>query len=204
MRVVSGEAKSRRLQSVRGDTTRPITDRVKTSLFNILMGRVEDTCFLDLFAGTGAVGIEALSRGAREAVFVEREERAAITIRRNLQATGLADRAQVVRKDVFRFIASYQGSPFDIVYVAPPQYRGLWARTLQALDTSRLIAPGGLAIAQIHPKEYAPLVLSHLVLSDQRKYGSTLLCFYQTPDSTTAENPSSSGSPGGPAPNGSQ
>ncbi len=204
MRVVSGEAKSRRLYSVRGDTTRPITDRVKTSLFDILMGRVEDTCFLDLFAGTGAVGIEALSRGARQAVFIEREERAVSTIRRNLQATGLADRAQVVRRDVFKFIASYQGSPFDIVYVAPPQYRGLWARTLQVLDTSRLIAPGSLAVAQIHPKEYEPLVLSTLVLSDQRKYGSTLLCFYQTRDPTTAENPSSSGSPGEPAPNESQ
>jgi 16S rRNA (guanine966-N2)-methyltransferase len=204
MRVVSGEAKSRRLHSVPGDGTRPITDRVKTSLFNILMGSVEDTCFLDLFAGTGAVGIEALSRGAREVVFVEREERAAATIHRNLQATGLAGRARVVRRDVFKFIASYRGDPFDIVYVAPPQYRQLWARTLWDLDVSSLIACNGLVIAQIHPKEYEPLALGNLALSDQRKYGSTLLCFYQMSDSTAAESPSSSDSPGGPATNGSQ
>ena len=99
MRVVSGEARSLRLHSVPGDTTRPITDRVKTALFNILMRRIEDAYFLDLFAGTGAVGIEALSRGAREAVFVEWEERAASIIRRNLQDTGLADRA---RSSTFR------------------------------------------------------------------------------------------------------
>jgi 16S rRNA (guanine966-N2)-methyltransferase len=204
VRVVSGEARSLRLHSVPGDTTRPITDRVKTALFNILMRRIEDAYFLDLFAGTGAVGIEALSRGAREAVFVEREERAASIIRRNLQGTGLADRARLVRKDVFKFIASYQGDQFDIVYVAPPQYRGLWARTLQALDMSSLIAPAGLAIAQIYPKEYEPLALTHLVLSDQRKYGSTLLCFYRWSGSIAAEDPSSSDSPGGPVASGPQ
>lgn len=196
MRVISGEAKARRLYSVRGDGTRPITDRVKTSLFNILAPRVQDARFLDLFAGTGGVGIEALSRGAREAVFVEWGERAVVTIRRNLTVTSFTDCAQVVRKDVFKFIAAHQGPPFDIIYVAPPQYQGLWSRTLLALDTSALLTPGGLAVAQIHPKEYKPLVLDRLVLSDQRKYGSTLLCFYAAPHPPIAESPSSSDSPG--------
>ena len=196
MRVISGEAKARRLYSVPGEGTRPITDRVKTSLFNILAYRVEDARFLDLFAGTGGVGIEALSRGARETVFVERGERAVLTIRRNLAVTGFADCAQVVRKDVFKFVAGYQGAQFGIIYVAPPQYQGLWSRTLLALDASSLLAPGGLAVAQIHPKEYEPLVLDRLILSDQRKYGSTLLCFYKAPLSPIAESPSSSDSPG--------
>jgi 16S rRNA (guanine966-N2)-methyltransferase len=196
VRVISGEAKARRLYSVPGEGTRPITDRVKTSLFNILAPRVEDARFLDLFAGTGGVGIEALSCGARDTVFVERGERAVLTIRRNLVVTAFADRAQVVRKDVFKFIAGYQGPPFDIIYVAPPQYQGLWSRALLALDTSSLLAPGGLAVAQIHPKEYEQLALTRLVLSDQRRYGSTLLCFYATPHSATAESPSSSDSPG--------
>jgi 16S rRNA (guanine(966)-N(2))-methyltransferase RsmD len=178
MRVISGEAKSRRLYAVPGDTTRPITDRVKTSLFNILADRIEDARFLDLFAGTGGVGIEALSRGAREAVFVEREPRALATIRRNLEVTGLADYARVLRKDVFKFIVGYAGEPFDLVYVAPPQYKGLWAQTLEAMDGTALMAPDGLAVAQIHPKEYGPLTLTNLALTDQRKYGSTLLCFY--------------------------
>lgn len=179
MRVIGGEAKGRRLFSVPGQTTRPITDRVKEALFDILAERVQRARFLDLFAGTGGVGIEALSRGAQEAVFVERDARALATLRRNLAVTQLANRAQVVRSDVFKFIASYRGKPFDIIYVAPPQYQGLWAKTLQALDNSLLLAPEALVIAQIHPKEYNALNLCQLTLSDQRRYGSTLLCFYK-------------------------
>jgi len=192
MRVIAGEAKGRRLFAVPGESTRPITDRVKTSLFNILAGDVPEARFLDLFAGTGGVGIEALSRGASEAVFVERNERALATIRRNLETTRLAAHARVVRQDVFQFIAGYNGVPFDIIHVAPPQYQGLWARTLRALDGSEAAHTGEdsgrstgpihadtLIVAQIHPKEYEPLELVKLVLSDQRKYGSTLLCFYE-------------------------
>jgi 16S rRNA (guanine966-N2)-methyltransferase len=192
MRVIAGEAKGRTLYAVPGQSTRPITDRVKTSLFNILAGQVPGARFLDLFAGTGGVGIEALSRGASEAVFVERDQRALTTIRRNLEATGLAGRARVVKRDVFKFIAGYSGEAFDIIYVAPPQYQGLWARTLHALDGSipghpannagRSSGPasaGTLVVAQIYPKEYEPLDLAALVLADQRKYGSTLLCFYE-------------------------
>jgi len=178
MRVVAGEAKGRRLFSVRGRSTRPITDRVKEALFGILAHQVVEARFLDLFAGTGAVGIEALSRGAREATFVERGERALVTLRRNLEVTGLGDRAHVLRRDVFKFIARHQGPAFDIVYVAPPQYKGLWSRTLRALDGSPLISFGSLVVAQIYPKEYETLDLAELVLSDRRKYGSTLLCFY--------------------------
>jgi 16S rRNA (guanine966-N2)-methyltransferase len=179
MRVIAGEAKGRGLYAVPGQSTRPITDRVKASLFNILAVDVPGARFLDLFAGTGGVGIEALSRGASEAVFVERDQRALATIRRNLEATGLAGRAQVVKRDVFQFIAGYGGEPFDIIYVAPPQYQGLWAQALHALDGSTLASPGTLVVAQIFPKEYEPLELATLTLVDQRKYGSTLLCFYE-------------------------
>jgi len=179
MRVIAGEAKGRRLFSVPGQATRPITDRVKEALFDILTQRVIGARFLDLFAGTGGVGIEALSRGAREATFVERDKRALATLQRNLETTQLADRARVVRRDVFKFIASYKGQPFDVIYIAPPQYQGLWARTLRDLDHSPLLTPGSLVVVQIYPKEYELLELTNLVLSDQRKYGSTLLCFYE-------------------------
>jgi 16S rRNA (guanine(966)-N(2))-methyltransferase RsmD len=179
MRVIAGEAKGRRLFAVPGESTRPITDRVKTSLFNILAGQVEDSRFLDLFAGTGGVGIEALSRGASEAVFVERDERALATIRRNLEVTGLAAHARVVRNDVFKFITGYSGEAFDIIHVAPPQYQGLWARTLRALEGAAPAIAGTIIVAQIFPTEYEPLDLPTMVLFDQRKYGSTLLCFYE-------------------------
>jgi 16S rRNA (guanine966-N2)-methyltransferase len=179
VRVIAGKAKGRKLRSVPGDITRPITDLVKESLFNILGGEVVDALFLDLFAGTGSVGIEALSRGTRCAIFVERNRRAIETIKENLKATGLAAQAEVIRDDVFRFLSKEPKERFDLIYIAPPQYKGLWAETLLALDGSGFLAEGGLAIAQIFPKEYEDLALKSLDLVDQRKYGSTMLCFYR-------------------------
>ena len=182
MRVIAGEAKGRKLLSVSGQVTRPITDRVKESLFNILGRRVMNALFLDLFAGTGSVGIEALSRGAHRAVFVERNRQALKVITENLKRTGLADRAQVVGSDVFKFLKGEFDEKFDLIYIAPPQYKDLWAKTLLALDGREVLADEGLIIAQIHPKEFASLDLKSLQLADQRKYGSTLLCFYARPE----------------------
>ncbi len=187
MRVISGSAKGRTLKPA-GAATRPITDRVKESLFDILAARVVDANVLDLFAGAGSVGIEALSRGARAATFVELDRDALNAIRANLQVTRLADRARIVRLDVFKFIRRPHPSPppsptgdgaYDLIYVAPPQYKGLWAETLREIDDSALLAPRGIVVAQIHPKEYTELALTNLELFDQRKYGSTLLCFYR-------------------------
>ncbi len=179
MRVIAGEAKGRRLRSVPGDVTRPITDRVKEALFDILGERVVGARVLDLFAGTGSVGIEALSRGAQRAVFVEQDGRALRAIRENLHATHLRERAEIIARDVFDYLARPRSEElFDIVYVAPPQYKGLWARTLRALDQRPPLASQSVIVVQIFPKEYEPLTLANLALTDQRRYGSTLLCFY--------------------------
>jgi len=184
VRVIAGKAKGHRLKSVPGKGTRPITDRAKSALFSIVGNDVIGCRFLDLFAGTGQVGIEALSRGATEAVFVERAGRAVRVIHANLAHTRLEAGARVLRADVFDFLAG--GAPhvepaeaFEYVYVAPPQYLGLWAKALEALDASQAwLADDGWVIAQIHPREYEPLALAHLVLFDQRTYGSVMLCFY--------------------------
>ena len=178
MRVIAGKAKGRRLKAVPGTGTRPMTDRAKSALFSIIGQDVVGSRFLDLFAGTGQVGIEALSRGAAEAVFVEHGAAALRTIRANLTHTGLTDGARVVRKDVFRFVAG-EPEPFDYVYIAPPQYRGLWAATLQALDgRPEWLAEDGWAIAQIHPREAEELALTNLVSLERRRYGGVMLCFY--------------------------
>lgn len=187
MRVIAGQAKGRRLKSVPGQGTRPITDRAKQALFNILGTDVIGCHFLDLFAGTGGVGIEALSRGAEQAVFVEKGNAALNTIRANLAHTGLAPRGQVKKADVFNYLARAP-RPFDYVYVAPPQYKGLWADTLRLLDQH----PGwlhedGWTIAQIHPREYEDLTLHNLTQFDQRTYGSVLLCFYQLAEEANTE-----------------
>jgi len=179
--VIAGKAKGHRLKPVPGKGTRPITDRAKSALFGIIGNDIIDCRFLDLFAGTGQVGIEALSRGAAGAVFVEQARSALRTIRENLAHTRLEAGARVVQADVFDFLVS-QVKPaevFEYVYIAPPQYQGLWVRTLRALDASPgWLAGDGWAIAQIHPREYDELALEHMALFDQRTYGGVMLCFY--------------------------
>lgn len=177
MRVIAGSAKGRVLATVPGTGTRPITDRVKESLFNILGQAVEEALILDLFAGTGSVGIEALSRGAEKVVFVEKNRRAVETIRKNLRVTGLEAWAEIRQTDVFKLLLNPPAERFDFIYVAPPQYRGLWLDTLRALDKSPWLAPAGEVIVQIFPKELAPFELNTLTVFDERKYGSTLLLF---------------------------
>jgi 16S rRNA (guanine966-N2)-methyltransferase len=179
MRVISGKAKGRKLRPVPGSSTRPITDRVKENLFNLIQWDVPGSRFLDLFAGTGSVGIEALSRGAREAVFLDTYRGAIAVINANLAHCKLTESARVIRTDAFVFLANNPGHPYDIIYIAPPQYQELWSKALHALDRRpEWIAEDGLAIAQIHPKEYRELPLENLEVIDQRTYGSTMLVFY--------------------------
>lgn len=183
MRVIAGSAKGRRLKAVPKDTTRPITDRTKEALFSILGNWIIEARVLDLFGGTGAVGIEALSRGAAHVTFVDASSAATRTIGENLRATRLADNAFVKRGDAFKFLRQppVDLQPFDLIYIAPPQYKGMWIEAVKLLD-ERLdgwLLPDGAVIAQIHPTEYEPLALHRLTLYDERKYGSTLLCFYE-------------------------
>jgi 16S rRNA (guanine966-N2)-methyltransferase len=178
MRVIAGTARGRQLKSP-PESTRPITDRVKENLFNILGTDVIDATVLDLFAGAGSVGIEALSRGAKHATFVELNDDALKTIRANLQLTKLTNKATVVRENVYRFLKKPPQTPFDMIYVAPPQYKEMWKETLNLLDARpQWLSDEGILVVQIHPVEFEELELQSFVLKDQRKYGSTLLCFY--------------------------
>ena len=123
MRVITGSARGRRLRELEGLGTRPTTDRVKESMFNILQFDIEGSRVLDLFAGTGQLGIEALSRGAAAAVFVEQRRDAAALVRDNLRLTGLADRARVVNGEALSYLAS-AGEQFDIIFLDRPTPRG--------------------------------------------------------------------------------
>ncbi|MFC1975704.1 16S rRNA (guanine(966)-N(2))-methyltransferase RsmD [Chloroflexota bacterium] len=181
MRVIAGTAKGRKLKAVPGDITRPITDRVKESLFNIMGDWIFEARVLDLFGGTGAVGIEALSRGAAHVTFVEKSHTATRVIGENLRITTLANRAYVKRGDAFKFLTQSPPQPFDLLYIAPPQYQQMWVKAIQAIDErlDRWLLPDGTVIVQIHPLEWEELSLKNLVLYDKRKYGSTVLCFYE-------------------------
>ena len=184
MRVIAGSAKGRTLAAVPGDSTRPITDRVKSALFSILNSAdlIEGQRYLDLFGGTGAVGIEALSRGAAEAVFCERDRMALQTLQNNLAATGLADRGRVAAGDAFAYLGRTD-TAFDVIYIAPPQYQGIWLRALRAVDARpELLRDGGRVIVQVFPKEWAKPDLTRLALCDRRQYGSTALFFFGKQD----------------------
>ena len=187
LRVIGGIARGRKLRSVPGDSTRPITDRTKESLFNILGADIQDTAFLDLFGGTGAVGIEALSRGANYVRFVDTQRLAVETIRENLQTTRLVGTSDVLKMDAFQLLAQTPDRTFDYIYIAPPQYKEMWLKALHKLDDNPAwLSPGGWVIAQIHPVEYSSVQFKNFSEFDQRKYGSTLLIFYE--DSRTQED----------------
>jgi 16S rRNA (guanine966-N2)-methyltransferase len=179
-RIIAGSARGIRLKDVPGDTTRPITDRVKENLFNIIGMDVAHSTWLDLFAGTGSVGLEALSRGAEFVQFIDKERQAINTIKSNLLTTHLSGRDQVLQMDAFDFIKSRPVRSYDYIYVAPPQYHDLWRKTLNELDRNHaLLSEDGWIIAQIDPVEYAEIKMEHFSEFDRRRYGSTLLVFYR-------------------------
>jgi 16S rRNA (guanine(966)-N(2))-methyltransferase RsmD len=180
LRVIAGKAKGRKLKTVEGDTTRPITDRVKESLFDILAGDVIDSNWWDLFAGTGAVGIEALSRGAAFVRFTDMNRAPIDAIKFNVEHCGFQAQAEIKRADAFRYLAAAPDKRFEYIYIAPPQYREMWSEALKLVDENmEWLADDGWVIVQIAPREYKRGSLEHLAEFDQRKYGSTLLVFHE-------------------------
>lgn len=196
LRIIGGKARGRRIHSVPGETTRPITDKVREALFNIIGQDIQDAKVLDLFAGTGSVGIEALSRGANYVCFVDSNRQPISTIIENLNSTGLRDGGEVVRFDAFKFLELPPRYNFDYIYIAPPQYKQMWSKALQVLDRHiDWLSEDAWVIVQIHPAEYEStgdtLLLKHLVEFNQRHYGSTLLIFYRKSDRDVEELASS-------------
>ncbi|MBE2239138.1 MAG: 16S rRNA (guanine(966)-N(2))-methyltransferase RsmD [Caldilineaceae bacterium] len=179
MRVIAGKAKGRKLKMVPGEGTRPITDRAKEALFSIMGNWIEETRVLDLFGGTGGVGIECLSRGAAWVDFVDLNRKAVETIQANVRHCGFESQVRVERLDSFAYLQRYHGPPYDLIYVAPPQYQGMWLKALTLVDDKPdLLAKFGSVIVQIHPREESPVTLQRLEEYDRRRYGSVLLLFY--------------------------
>lgn len=189
IRVIAGTAKGRRLKLVPGESTRPIMDRVKEALFNILGTGIRGCSFLDLFAGTGSVGIEALSRGAERVLFIDNNRLAVRTVRENLEHTRLVDRAEVLRIDAFVYLRRQDLEAFEYIYVAPPQYKGMWKTVLLALDGNPAhLHPDGVVVIQIDPREREDVPLKVLRMYDERIYGRTLLWFFERP-APSEDNP---------------
>jgi 16S rRNA (guanine966-N2)-methyltransferase len=191
MRIVAGSARGKKLLVVPGHGTRPILDRVKTALFDILRPRISGMDVLDLFGGSGSVGIEALSQGAAHCTFIDLGHPAVATIKKNLATTGFADRAEVRQADAFAYLAGTERT-FDLIYIAPPQYKDLWVESMRRIAARPELLRGpseergeepdsGLAIVQIDPKEYQSLELGEIREVRQKRYGNTLLLFFERP-----------------------
>lgn len=187
MRIIGGEFRSIRLVGPSSEGTRPLSDRAREALFNILGDRVVDGRVLDLFAGTGAVGVEALSRGASDVVFIERDRDAAADITENIRRVDGDPRSDLRRGDVFSFLRSPSPAPFDLVFSGPPQWDDLWRTALTAIDQSdRLLAEDAIVVTQLDPKEDGEdPPLDRLIRSDTRTYGRIRLLFHAPVTSTS-------------------
>lgn len=180
LRVITGIAKGRKLKAPRGMNTRPTTDRVKESLFNILGEKVINSVFLDLFAGTGSIGIEALSRGASEAVFIEKDVRVYKIILENLAHTGLADFGEVYRQDVQRALSllGKRQKKFDIIFADPPYLQYFERSTLENICRFDLIKPDGIVVVESSTLDQLPERVLRLQKYRTEKYGNIALNFY--------------------------
>lgn len=188
MRVIAGLVKGRPLKAVPGRNTRPTADRVKESVFGIIGGRILVDAVLDLFAGTGNLGIEALSRGAGRAVFVEKDRRALETLSQNLASTGFAaaqGQASVAALDVLRFLTDGRcrrvewTGPFGLVFADPPYGLGLAERTLSALRGFPGLAPGALVVVEHAAHDILAEAYGALDVVRREKYGETIVSFYR-------------------------
>lgn len=183
MRVISGSAKGRRLVPPQDRRVRPTSDRIKEALFSIIISRRGDLAgcaILDLFAGTGNLGIEALSRGAAKALFVDNHRESTALVRKNLQGTGLEEFAEVMASDTFAAIArlAAAGRRFDLILADPPYNLGLAEKLLGEPALERLLAEESLLVIETSDREELPKSCGNLTMLDRRIYGDTAIAFY--------------------------
>ena len=181
LRVIGGEAKGRKLNILKGDSVRPTTDRVKEALFNILREKIIGAEVLDLFAGVGSLGIEALSRGAKRAVFVDKRAACARIIRKNLARLDFHNRAEVYQEEVGPAVKrlAQRGREFDLIFLDPPYGGGLAEKTLGNLTASHLVEEKGIVVVEHHQKRIMPGEVEGLKLVRDERYGDTSLSFYR-------------------------
>ena len=181
MRVIAGTMKGRRLVAPRGDVTRPTADQVRIALMDTLMPWLSATRFLDLFAGAGSVGVEALSRGAEHATFVERDPRAFQALQANVEALGLGEVTRCLRLDVDRALGrlAAEGQRFGIVFLDPPYEPDLVTPTLARLAEGAVLAPAAVVIAQHFTKRPPPETIGALGTFRTRRFGETTLTFFR-------------------------
>jgi 16S rRNA (guanine966-N2)-methyltransferase len=179
VRVTGGTLRGKKLHPLRGLTIRPTTDYLRESIFNILGREVEDAAVLDLFAGTGSLGIEALSRGATTAVFVDKAPQAIKALTRNISGCSLEKESSIFKRDVLRGLRFLKtvGHTFDLVFIDPPYDKGFLERTLRHLERAGLTSDKALIVIEHSRREVLPEKVGCYMRSDQRHHGKTLVSF---------------------------
>ncbi|MCH5300514.1 MAG: 16S rRNA (guanine(966)-N(2))-methyltransferase RsmD [Ruminococcus sp.] len=176
MRVITGTAKGRRLETLSGEEVRPTTDKIKEAVFSIIQFHIQGRRFLDLFAGSGQMGIEALSRGAAEAVFVDNRKQAVEIVRKNLNTTKLADNAKVLNTDSIGFLSMKSGE-FDIAFLDPPYNKGILQKALELLP--QVMRKSGVILCENPVDEQLPEQLGDFILDRQYRYGKIKITTYK-------------------------
>jgi len=179
MRIISGTSKGRKLVTPRSQSLRPTSDRVKESMFNILQDDIVGKVVLDLFAGTGNLGIEALSRGAKKTIFVEKGRQALRLIQRNLTQFGLESQSEILPKDANRAIGilKQKGESFDLILMDPPYQKGLIQKTLMTLNSHQIYHKDSILVIEHNRREPLSTVMEGWNLIRQRRIGDTLISF---------------------------
>lgn len=174
MRVISGSARGRKLKELQGMDTRPTTDKVKESLFNIIQFEIEGRRVLDLFGGTGQLGIEALSRGADHCTFVDMRKEAAALIRENLRLTGLSERSRVVQGDALSFLSSC-GEKFDVILLDPPYHTELLEKSVERITKFDILREHGIMICESAAERELPALSPPYERGREYRYGKIRL-----------------------------
>ncbi|MFH1075515.1 MAG: 16S rRNA (guanine(966)-N(2))-methyltransferase RsmD [Pseudomonadota bacterium] len=184
LRIISGCKKGHRLKAIKGNIIRPTADRIRESIFDIISGYITGACVLDLYSGTGAMGLEALSRGAAFSVFVDRHAYALSLIKENIIKLELTAQSIVINRDILKGLGWLKQLVYfyDLVFIDPPYEKDLIAKTLSLLAESQVLALQGRVIAEHSIKETVPEAVCGLTLYDQRKYGSTMISIYSCHD----------------------
>lgn len=178
MRVISGSARGMKLKSVEGLNTRPTSDRVKEALFSIIQGSIIDSNVLDLFSGTGALGIEALSRGADRCTFVDNSNEANGIIKLNSQKTKLLDKSKIIKEDVYRFL-NKTGEKYDIIFMDPPYNKKIVIKVLEIISINDIIDDESIIVCEQSRKDELIDRCKNLVLYKNKVYGNTVLAIYK-------------------------
>ncbi len=181
MRIISGKCRGRKLSMISGRDIRPTSDRIRESIFNIIAGRIKGAVVIDLFAGTGALGLEALSRGADHAFFIDISDYALNVVKNNIMKCGFFEQSTLIQRDILQSVSSFTliNRKADIVFMDPPYNLGLLAKAVQQPALLDCLGDNALIIAEHSIKEKISHDFSGVNIVDQRKYGKTLISFLQ-------------------------